>query len=208
MIFEENTVIIGLTGMSGAGKTTACEAFRECGFAVINCDLTARTVTERGRPALREIALRFGDCLLPDGELDRRKLGSVVFSSETERLALNKIIYPYIAYEIILEIISYIERGERYILLDAPTLFESGIDGICDKVVSITADMETCVSRITARDGLTPEQARQRLSSQFSEEIYQSRSDHCLKNNGTAEELRKRVSEIAGLIYCSLLQTT
>lgn len=201
MIFQKNAVIVGLTGMSGAGKTTACAVFGECGFAVLNCDEAARRVTEAGKPALREIAERFGkEFLFTDGTLNRKKLGSLVFSDEAARLALNKIIYPYILYETVVGIISYIDRGSRWILLDAPTLFESGADALCDRIVSIVADRGQCIERITARDSLTLKQAADRLSSQLPADIYRLRSDCCIDNNGTEEALRESVRAAVGEI--------
>lgn len=201
MIFQKNAVVVGLTGMSGAGKTTACAVFRECGFAVLNCDEAARRVTEAGKPALREIAERFGEeFLFADGTLNRKKLGSLVFSVESERLALNRIIYPYILYETVVGIISYIDRGSRLILLDAPTLFESGADAICDRIVSVVAAREQCIARITARDLLSARQAADRLSSQFSADGYRLRSDCCIENNGTEEALRASVRAAVGQI--------
>lgn len=198
MIFRENALIVGLTGMSGAGKTTACAVFRECGYAVADCDRIARQVTGRGRPALREIARRFGaEYLNPDGSLNRRALGALVFSSEADRLALNGLIYPYISYEMIRLVISYIDRGFRLVLLDAPTLFESGTDTLCDRIVCVVSERENCIRRIAARDALSLEQAADRLDSQLPAEFYRSRSDFCVENNGTEEALRERVRAVA-----------
>lgn len=201
MIFQNDALIVGLTGMSGAGKTTACEVFRECGYAVADCDRLARRVTEKGKPALREIVRRFGaEYLDSDGALNRRALGKRIFSSEADRLALDELIYPYISYEMISLVISYIDRGFRLILLDAPTLFESGTDTLCDRIVAVVSDREKCIGRIVARDALPLVQARDRLSAQFSAEYYRSRSDFCVENNGTEEELRERVRDLAARI--------
>ncbi|MCM1334508.1 MAG: dephospho-CoA kinase [Bacteroides sp.] len=208
MIFQDNALVVGLTGMSGAGKTTACAVFRECGYAVVNCDETARRVTEAGKPALREIAAYFGgEILFADGTLDRRRLGRRVFSDAAARLALNKIIYPYISYEIVVGVINYIDRGERLILLDAPTLFESGADALCDRVVTIVAARESCIARITARDRLTEREAADRLSSQLSAEEYRLRSDHCIENNGTEAALCERVKAAAERIKTEVTGT-
>ena len=82
MFTDNDACIIGLTGMSGAGKTTACEAFSECGIDIINCDTVSRIVVEKGKAALSELAAHFGDdIILPDGSLDRRKIGNMIFSS-------------------------------------------------------------------------------------------------------------------------------
>ena len=199
MLFEgDNVYIAGLTGMSGAGKTTACEVFKENGFCVIDCDKVSRDVVEKGRPALSEIASEIGaDVLDADGSLDRKKLGSIVFGSREKLDSLNKLIYPYITFDIIRKIRYSAENGERIFLLDAPTLFESGADVLCDTVVSVTADIDLCAQRIIIRDRLTPEQAEKRLSSQHSADFYRERSRFCAENTGTREEFLERLSGIA-----------
>ena len=195
---NDNVQTVGLTGMSGAGKTTACEVFAEKGFCVIDCDKTARRVVEKGKPALAEIAAHFGgDILTGDGSLDRRKLGNIVFADKSSLAALDSIIYPFIHYEIIRETVELIKAGETRFLLDAPTLFESGADVFCDCIVSVTADTELCRQRITLRDGITSEQAEMRLSSQHDRAFYEERSDWCLVNNGTREELVRELHDIA-----------
>lgn len=201
-MFTDNDVcIIGLTGMSGAGKTTACEAFSECGVGIINCDIVARIVVEKGKPALSELSARFGDdIILPDGTLDRRKIGNLIFSDEKARIVFNEIIYPYISYEMIMNAVKYIKGGSEYVLLDAPTLFESGTDSLCDVIVSVVALHEDSVSRIMLRDNLSREEAENRLSSQFSADFYSEKSDFCVLNNGTKEELKEKIKRI----FCSV----
>lgn len=197
MFTESYAYIVGLTGMSGAGKTTACEVFAECGFSVINCDTVSRIVVERGRPALNELKKRFGEeAVLSDGSLNRKYIANLIFSDEKERLAFNEIIYPYISYEMIITAVKYIEQGKRCILLDAPTLFESGTDCFCDVIVSIVADREKCLKRIQKRDNLTYKEAENRLSSQFPPEFYREKSDFCVENKGSLEELRAELINI------------
>ena len=198
-MFTENDVcIIGLTGMSGAGKTTACEVFRECGYGVINCDTVARIVVEKGRPALRELEDYFGSSvILQNGELNRKYIGNLIFSDEKARFAFNDIIYPYISYEMIMSAVEYIKMDSKYILLDAPTLFESGTDSFCDIIVSVVSDMEKCLERIMQRDKLTYEEALNRLSSQFPPEFYKQRSDYCVENKGSVEQLKTEIKNIA-----------
>ncbi|MBP3854562.1 MAG: dephospho-CoA kinase [Ruminiclostridium sp.] len=192
----DNIFIAGLTGMSGAGKTTACRVFAECGFRVIDCDITARRVVQAGKPALAAIAERFSaDVLLPDGSLDRRKLGGAVFSDRDALDALNRIIYPFITFDIIREAA---DSGAGIILLDAPTLFESGADRLCDTIVCVTAEREFCAERIMKRDGLTREQAEARLSSQHDAGFYTSRSRYSAVNSGTLAEFESALRDIAG----------
>lgn len=183
-----NKKIYGLTGMSGAGKSTVCKRFENAGFFIIDCDKLARAVVEKGEPCLDKLHELFGDGIITDsGELYRRALGDIVFSDSEKLKLLNDTIYPYITYKVI----SMIERTDkRYVLLDAPTLFESGIDFICDGVVSVTCDKEKSVERIMLRDNITRESAENRLSSQHDAEYYKSKSDFCIENNGDLDTLR------------------
>ena len=183
-----NRKIIGLTGMSGAGKSTVCRVFAENGFHVIDCDLCAREVVQPGRPALDELRDRLeASLILPDGNLDRRKTSELIFHDEEKRALFNQIIYPYITYNIS----EKIKRENGYILLDAPTLFEARLELLCDSIVSVTADGENCVKRIMLRDDIPEELARARLASQHDAEFYRSRSTICIENNGTPGELRE-----------------
>ncbi len=198
MFTENDAYIIGLTGMSGAGKTTACEVFSECGFAVINCDTVSRIVVEKGRPALDSLKESFGDeALLSDGNLNRKFIGNLIFSDEKARIKFNEIIYPYISYEMIMCAVKYIDEGFKYILLDAPTLFESGTDSFCNVIVSVVTDTEKSIERIMKRDNITYEEAENRLKSQHPPEFYRKRSDYCAENKGTIDELKAEIKNIA-----------
>lgn len=195
---NNRSIIIGLTGMSGAGKSTACRLFSELGYDVIDCDKVSRDVVEKGRPALREIADEFGrEYINEGGTLNRRKLGSLVFSDSDKRLKLNSIIYPYIIDEVMRTVNHLVDNGSDRILIDAPTLFESGLDSACDYIVSVVADIDDCIGRITARDNITEKQAKDRLSSQFSAEFYDERSDYCVKNDGSVDDLKRKIREIS-----------
>ena len=198
---NDNIYITGLTGMSGAGKTTACSIFSESGFAVIDCDHVARDVVGRGRPALAELTEHFTTGILnTDGTLDRRKLGDIVFSDSTALKTLNDMIYPFITYEIICTVRKLADSGNRLVLLDAPTLFESGADILCDTIVSVTAAHDFSVRRIMARDGISREQAENRLRSQHDAHFYESRSAYCAENSGTLPEFEDKLRVIADKI--------
>ncbi len=198
MFTDNDAYIVGLTGMSGAGKTTACNVFSDCGFAVINCDAVSRIVVEKGKPALNELVKHFGNnIILPDGNLNRRGLGNLIFSDEKARFLFNSIIYPYISYEMITTAIKYIKEGYRCILLDAPTLFESGTDSFCNAIVSVVADRDKCIERIMARDNLSFTEAENRLKSQYPPEFYMERSDYCVENKDSVEILKAEIKNIA-----------
>ena len=186
MAVNEKVKVIGLTGMSGAGKSTACKIFKAEGFDVIDCDKICRRIVEKGKPCLREIAEAFGTAVLnEDGSLDRAETGRMIFSDDGKRHSLNGIMYPYVSY-IVIDTIIGMDKG--FAVLDAPTLFESGIDSICDIIVSIVAEKQVLLSRIESRDFISREQAENRLASQHDREYFSERSDHLIENNGSSEE--------------------
>ena len=193
--------VIGLTGQSGAGKTTVSRVFSQNGFAVIDADIISREVTEKGQPCLTELSEAFGsDIINPDGTLNRKRLGSIVFSDREKLRQLNGIIYPYIIYRIISRIDELSEDGRELILLDAPTLFEANADDLCDLIISVTADESIRMSRIIARDGITPEAAKKRFESQYSEHFFVNHSDFVIINNKTPDVLAAKAEEVAGKI--------
>lgn len=186
MAVNEKVKVIGLTGMSGAGKSTACKVFKSEGFSIIDCDLICRDIVEKGKPCLLEITQEFGDAVLKeDGSLDRAETGRIIFFDSGKRHLLNGIMYPYVSYIVIKTIIG-MDKG--FVVLDAPTLFESGIDSICDIIVSVVADREVLLDRIESRDFISREQAENRLASQHDIEYFSERSDHLIENNGSSEE--------------------
>ena len=185
MALLDEKIIIGLTGMSGAGKTTVSKVFFENGFEVIDCDLLAREAVEPESFCLKEIVYEFGeDIVLADKSLNRKSLAKIVFSDQDRREKLSAIIFPYITYMVIEKMIN---SNSKYILLDAPTLYESGIDSICCKVLSVTADRAVALERIKSRDGISDEAAKKRLASQYDKSYYISRSDFCIDNSFSIE---------------------
>ncbi|MCM1523565.1 MAG: dephospho-CoA kinase [Ruminococcus sp.] len=191
-------LIIGLTGQSGAGKTTVSRIFAAEGFSVVNADEISRKVTEKGSPCLNRLAECFGgDILFPDGSLDRKKLGSMVFSDRAMLQRLDGIIYPYINEEIYLEIKRLAAEGARLILLDAPTLFEAGADKLCGVTVSVTAREDIRERRITERDNISSEEAKKRFRSQLSEEFFTAHSDHIITNDRSPQDLERSARETA-----------
>ena len=187
--------IYGLTGMSGAGKSTVSKSFEKEGFYIIDCDILARKVVEKGEPCLDRLHAIFGDSVITDdGELDRRAMGNIVFADPKKLKLLNDTIYPYITYKVI----TICENADkRFILLDAPTLFESGIDFICNGIVSVTCDKEKSVERIMLRDNISRESAENRLGSQHDAEYYKSKSNFCIENNGCLDTLRANAEDTA-----------
>lgn len=174
-------MIIGLTGQTGAGKSTVCELLREKGLLVIDCDKVARSVTEKGSKTLSLLAKAFGnDIILEDGSLNRRELASRAFQNAEKTALLNSITHPAIT-DAINKVIA--EHKDENIILDAPTLIESGAYKLCDKIVSVLASADVRKERIMARDNLTLSEAEKRMSAQKNDEFYKEYSDAVIFNN-------------------------
>lgn len=196
-----DVLVVGLTGQTGAGKSTVSKVFSENGFAVINADLISRKVVEKGTKCLDEITDVFGEIILSkDGTLNRKKLGDIVFSDKTKLEMLNSVIYPYITSEILDEIKEYSDSGYKLILLDAPTLFESHADDFCEIIISVLADEGTREIRIINRDGITKKQAKDRMNSQLSAEFFAANSDYVIENNDTIDALSSISKEVSDKI--------
>ena len=179
MLNLPNISITGLTGMSGAGKSTVAKIFAQRGFFVIDCDKIARKTADNPL-FLNELSQRFEEKLLnDDGTLNRKKTAEVVFADKDKNAKYFGVIFPYITYEIMTEFRS--AKGE--ILLDAPTLFEAKMDMLCDNIVSIVADENVCIKRIAQRDKITENQAKARLSAQNNEQFFRAYSDYIVENN-------------------------
>ncbi len=190
--------VVGLTGQSGAGKTTVCRVFSENGFAVINADSIARDIMYAGSPCLTETAECFGKQVLnEDGSLNRKEMAKIIFKDKEKLLQYNAICYPYITYEILSKIKHLAENEERFVLLDAPTLFESRADDFCDLIISVTSNEDIRFSRILNRDNLSKEQILERFASQHSEKFFIAHSDFIIKNNKSIEELIAKAKEVS-----------
>lgn len=186
MLRFPNIIVIGLTGMSGAGKSTVSAVFRDKGFEVIDCDKSARCAANN-RLFLEEVADRLSKGFINSGgTLDRAAVADAIYRDESLRGRYQRIIFPYIVYDIVTRLKS--SRGIA--VLDAPTLFESELDMVCDRVVCVTASLELCAKRIALRDGISERQALERLSAQHKENFFKENSDFCIENNSSAEDLR------------------
>ena len=185
------SIIIGLTGPTGAGKSTAAAAAKDFGLQVIDCDKSARAATEKGTDGLKALVSAFGDkILLPDGSLDRKALAAAAFASPQKTELLNKTILPHIVRLVLAE-----AEGKN-VLLDAPTLFESGLDSVCTAVIAVSADAEIRKERIIRRDGLSPDAANLRINAGKTDEYYKQKADYFLYNNSDEKAFYKRFSDI------------
>ena len=185
------SIVIGLTGPTGSGKSSVSRVAEDFGLQVIDCDKTASEVTEKGTDGLKALMLAFGEeILLPDGYLNRKALAALAFKDKQSTELLNKTILPYIA-----ELLKK-QAQNRDTLLDAPTLFESGINKICNKTIAVLADKDVRLKRIIARDNLTLKEAETRINAGKDEQFYRKRADYVLQNNGDENAFFKCFSDI------------
>ena len=177
LIDADRPLIVGLTGGTGAGKTSALAALVDLGGTVLDCDAVYHQML-RTDPALREaITAAFGPVFCPDGSLDRQKLGTLVFSDHAALDRLNAIVYEYLPPELMRRV-----AGQSLVGLDAINLVESGLDRLCACTVAVLAPAEDRVRRIMARDGISRDYARLRISAQPSDGFYREHCSHILEN--------------------------
>ncbi|MDE5736830.1 MAG: dephospho-CoA kinase, partial [Oscillospiraceae bacterium] len=200
-----SVAVIGLTGQTGAGKSTVSKIFSQNGFALIDADKISRDVVEIGKPCLAELVDYFGSQILnPDNSLNRKALAKIVFTDKRKLESLNSICHPFITEEIFRLIHQNAHAGKNLILLDAPTLFESKASDFCDMIISVIANPELRCQRIMQRDNLTRELALERMNAQLEETFFIQHSDYIIKNNADLEQLSAYAREVADKLkaYC------
>lgn len=189
--------IIGLTGQTGAGKSSVREIFRENGAAVIDADTVAHGLTENNVDCIYDIVSHFSCLVLNEkGTINRKALGRRVFSDKKELAALNKIIFPYIIEAVEHEVMKHLGKGAENVVIDGATIIESGCINMCDVLVSVVADEEVRTKRIINRDGISKADAERRVSAQKPEEFYTEKADFVIENDGTKAELEQKVNAV------------
>lgn len=190
-------VIIGLTGPTGAGKSTAVEYFKQNGFVVIDADGLAKKAMMPGSSCLKQVCGVFGkDILNPDGTLNRQRLAKKAFSSKENARLLNDITHPWIFLQVMKLCRENIDSGNKKILFDAPLLFESRSEIMCDFAVCVTAPKEVRMERLIKRDGLSREKIEKRMSVQHDDEFYISRSDFVIDGSASLDNVKAQVNRI------------
>lgn len=189
--------LIGLTGGFASGKSLVANRLAELGAAIIDCDIIAREVVDKGTPGLGMVAQIFGPAiLLPDGSLDRAKLGDIIFNDEAKRLALEVIVHPLIREEVFRQVAEVTaENPDRMVIVDAPVLFESGLAEMMDKVMLVTCSPEQQRERGMARDHLDSLRIDSRIESQIPLADKEEMADIIIDNSGTPEDTLERVNE-------------
>lgn len=193
-----NTIrVVGLTGPTGAGKSTVAEAWREMGVPVIDTDLLARRVVEPDSPCLKELVDTFSpEILNKDGTLNRASLARKAFSSPKGAAKLNAITHPAILTLTQQLLEQTADEGQAVAVVDAPLLFEAGFDQICHHIVAVTAPAEDRLARIMVRDGLTEEAAKLRMKAQQPDGFYCRDEVSVIHNTGDRVALRRQAEEL------------
>ena len=198
---DSQRIIFGLTGCTGAGKTSALKAIQALGGQIIDCDAVYHRMLDENEAMRNAINEKFPGVFSKEGKLDRRKLGEEVFSKKDRLAQLNESVFRFL-----------VPEGERSVTklpdglyaIDAINLLESGLDRLCDRTIAITAPVELRVRRIMARDGISEQYARLRISAQKPDEYYRSKCD-CELNN--ALDTPAEFEKLAVLFFQKLMET-
>ena len=175
-------MIVGITGGTGCGKTTALNAIKDLGGAVLDCDAIYHELLRTDKALLSAIEARFPG-VVEDGQLLRKKLGAIVFGDPQALLDLNAITHAAIK----AEVERRLADAPGLAAIDAIELFDSGLADLCDFTVAITAPLEDRVRRLMKRDNISAEYARARIAAQKDEAWFRSHCDHVLENNGNLD---------------------
>ncbi|WP_195536472.1 dephospho-CoA kinase [Bacillus paralicheniformis] len=191
------TLVIGLTGGIASGKSTVAQMFQQCGITVVDADVIAKEAVEQGMPAYHKIAETFGQgVLLETGGIDRRKLGEIVFTNEEKRMQLNAIVHPEVRKMTIKQRDEAIRAGERFVVLDIPLLYESGLEHLTDKVIVVWVPMELQLERLIKRNRLTEDEALNRIHAQHSLDEKKKKADAVIDNSGSLKDTEVQLHQL------------
>lgn len=189
--------IIGLTGGIASGKSTVSQMLHEAGFPIVDADIAARKVVEAGTEGAKKIRATFGaEVFQENGELDRQKLGSIIFHDSEKREALNAIVHPLVRRWMLAERDRWIAAGHDTIVFDIPLLIESRLQEMVDTVVVVFVDEQTQLERLMKRNNLAKSEAQARIASQLplAEKIKQA--DIVIDNSQSLAETEQQVSAL------------
>ena len=186
---------VGLTGGIGSGKSTVSAILAELGAVIIDADRLAREVVAKGTPGLAQVVEAFGpEILTPEGEMDRAKVGTIVFADDAKRKTLEGIVHPLV-FERYAELEAAAPR-DGIVVHDIPLLAESGRADTFDAVVVVDAPDEVQIERLVRDRGMSREDAEARIAAQATREQRRAIATYVVDNTGTREDLRQRVTEV------------
>ena len=193
---QNRTLVIGLTGGIATGKSTVSDMFKEKGINVIDADIISREVLNIYPDIINRIKTEFGDEYVSGSGIDRKKLGSLVFSDKTGREKLENIIIPYIKQEIIKRVNDRKTLGDSIIIVDAPTLFENDLAKEMDRVILVYLDEKLQLKRLMERDNLPEIEAKDRMSSQLPLDEKRKKSDYVIYNDRDKVYLKEQFNKL------------
>ncbi|MCY9137883.1 dephospho-CoA kinase [Peribacillus frigoritolerans] len=194
--------IIGITGGIASGKSTVSLYLQELGFTIVDADLASRAVVEPGEEAYHQVVKAFGeDILLADGNIDRVKLGSIIFNDQEKRLLLNGIVHPAVRNWMRVKTEAALASGEETVFMDIPLLFESKLTFMVDKTLLIYVDEQVQLERLMNRNGLSETEALARINSQMPLADKKALADAVIDNNGDINETKRQVKAILSEWY-------
>jgi dephospho-CoA kinase len=191
------SLIIGLTGGIASGKSTVSNMLKEMNITVIDADVEARLAVIKGEPAYKKIIAEFGDgILLENGEIDRQKLGAIIFHQADKRKRLNEITHPEVRRRMLEQVETAKRNNEEVVVLDIPLLFESKLTAMVEKTILVYVDSDIQLQRLVARNKLSIADAQARINSQMplSEKI--KLADGVIQNNGSLDETKQQLLQI------------
>ena len=191
----ENMHIFGITGTTGSGKTSVLEAFRKKGALLLDCDRLYHDLLETSEGMLRELEDRFPDAF-EKGRLVRKKLASIVFHNEATLADLNAITHRYVCEDVKRQLRAHAMSGGQIAVIDAVELISSGLGALCDCTIAVLAPETERMKRIMMRDGLTEEQALERIRAQKNDAYYRENCTYTVLNDGTFEQLSEKINQI------------
>lgn len=180
-------MILGITGGTGSGKTTLLKLIEENGGVILDCDAIYHQLLQDDSDLLQAIGNRFPGTVT-GGQLDRKKLGAVVFADENALQELNTITHSAVKREIL----RILDKNPKLAAIDAIALFESGLNSLCDMTVAVTAPEEQRIQRLISREGISREYAKKRISAQHADAWYQEKCSYTLENDGTLADFQAK----------------
>ncbi len=205
MTEEDSTILVGITGGIGSGKSSVATVFRSYGYDVLDADAIAATIIEQDAHVRAELQQLLGNSIFrADNTLNKDIISKQIFGNTTEhsqRLqAMNRIVHPRVLDQIWLAIESLRENDSKIIVVDIALLFEAGLTNAFDYIILVTASEKIRIERVIQRTGFTAEQIQLRINAQYPDDQKKSLADFLIENNGTLEELQKSAKFIAELL--------
>lgn len=188
---------IGITGGSGSGKGYICALLNEMGYPCIDTDAVVHTLYSTNEDCLNDLRHEFGDEIFESGTVVRPRLANIVFSDANKLKKLNSIVHRYVISECDRLCASFFKNGHKVVFIDAPQLYEAGMDKVLDAVIAVIAPNDVRLKRIVERDSISKPQALSRINNQHSDDFFIENADFIIENASSSEnELKNRLKEI------------